>query len=375
MKQVTDINNSFYIQVLGEWSLNHNQLKVWEELVKQQPNGTFFLSYDWLNLWWLTFAQSEDILKLILIHDEDKLIAICPFYLKKGHVLHFIGTGEDEASEVCSEYLDIIIANDYKDALLNTVQSILHEELNQIEQMTFSNVLYNSYIVQLMERSKEHYIVTKEEVGVRYVINLPSDYLSYETTRSKSFISQANRKRRKFEKLGGEIINADTLESANEIFNQLAMLHNARWNAVGLTGAFTDKRFLTFHRDYITILLKQNQLSMKALIVNKRIVGVIYNIIYNDNCYFYQIGIDINDHNNISLGTLLHLSEIKGCIQKGYKKYDFMKGEKEKSYKQNFTSTTNEMISLTVYKKGFRAYIKNASRHIIKKIKGIKNGR
>lgn len=366
---MTDINNSFHINVLDEWSLNHNQVKVWEELVKQHPNGSFFLSYEWLNLWWLTFAQPEDMLKLILVFNEDdKLVAICPFYLKNGDVLCFIGTGEDEDGEVCSEYLDILLAPEYKEVLLNAINSTLQKEFKTIEQMFFSNVLLDSNIVQLFDCLNSKFVVIKKEVGVRYLINLPRDYISYQASCSKSFISQANRKKRKFEKLGGELINVETLENATEIFSQLALLHTARWNSVGLTGAFTDKRFLKFHRAYITKLFHQNQLSMKALMVNQQVVGVIYNITYHNNCYFYQIGIDVNDYQNLSLGTLLHLSEIKQSIKKGYDKYDFMKGDRVKSYKQNFTSESYEMINITVYKKGILAYIKKATRHIIKKV-------
>ena len=65
---MADINNSFYTQVIDEWSLSHNQLVSWKELVKQQTNGSFFLDYDWLNLWWYTFSQPDDALKLILIY-------------------------------------------------------------------------------------------------------------------------------------------------------------------------------------------------------------------------------------------------------------------------------------------------------------------
>ena len=368
---MADINNSFYTQVIDEWSLSHNQLVSWKELVKQQTNGSFFLDYDWLNLWWYTFSQPDDALKLILIYNEEVLVAILPFYLKKGKILYFIGTGEDEKSEVCTEYLDIIIANEYKDILLNIISNLLLKEFKKTQQIMFVNVLHDSYAVQLIERIKKHYLVTKKSVGVRYIINLPSSYLSYEAMRSKSFISQANRKKRKFEKLGGKFIHANNLAGANAMFDQLTTLHNARWSSVGLNGAFQDERFLNFHRAFIKILFQNNQLSLTALTINNQVVGVIYNIIANETCYFYQIGIEIDDFQNLSLGTILHLSEIKGSISQGYKHYDFMKGEKIKSYKQNFTDTTYEMLNLHLYKKGIRAYLKNIMRQVIQKIKDI----
>lgn len=372
---MTDINNSFHIEVLDKWLLSKNDLTAWEELLTQQPNGSFFLSYEWLYLWWNTFAQAKDILKLILVYDADKLVAIFPFYLKKGETLYFIGTGEDEQSEVCSEYLDIILANDYQNALLDTFNNILQNDFKQIKQMMFSNVLFDSYIVQCIERAKKHYILVKNIVGVRYKLSLPSDYLTYEATRSRSFISQANRKKRKFEKLGGKLINVKSQADAIEIFNQLGKLHSARWNAVGLNGAFQDQRFLNFHRSYIKILFQNNKLSMKALTINNQVVGVIYNITYNNTCYFYQIGIDIDNFHHLSLGTILHLSEIKESILHGYEQYDFMKGNKIKSYKQSFTDTTYEMLNLDVHKKGILAHIKNTIRQIIKKLRLLQSGR
>ena len=92
---------------------------------------------------------------------------------------------------------------------------------------------------------------------------------------------------------------------------------------------------------------------MKALIINDRVRGVIYNIKYGRTRFFYQIGIDLNYKENVSLGSQLHLAEIKSAIDNHDDSYDFMKGAIVNSYKQDFANQTTEMVDIVLIKKSF----------------------
>ena len=116
MKQINNknITEEFNFDVCSNWIFDNKYRIGWNELVDNHYQANIFLTIEWLELWWNTFAQKSDVLKLVFIHQRDELIAIAPFYQKAGKELRFIGTGEAEEAEVASEFLDILINNEYE---------------------------------------------------------------------------------------------------------------------------------------------------------------------------------------------------------------------------------------------------------------------
>ncbi|HEY6331603.1 MAG TPA: hypothetical protein VI756_19920, partial [Blastocatellia bacterium] len=89
---------------------------VWNSLLESSASKTIALTWEWQSTWWAVFGRKGRELNILVTSQNGEIVGIAP--LLKRSVLHygllftrleFIGTGEDEAEEICSEYLDFII--------------------------------------------------------------------------------------------------------------------------------------------------------------------------------------------------------------------------------------------------------------------------
>jgi len=350
---MTDINNEISIETVTAWPLTERQVQGWNQLASTHYNPNIFLTLDWLQLWWNVFAQKNDRLHIVFISISNNIVGICPFYIQNEQTLRFIGTGEPEASEVCSEYLDVLVNKYNQSIVLNVIEQQLSGLTKRVNRSQFNNILKDSYILIIVNKLKKQCVIKERCVGLRYSINLPKCYQEYTQSLSKTFIGQMKRKQRKLSKLHGTFVEVKSKEDLSFYLQHLQQLHTARWSKKELPGAFLDKSFINFHQQYTQLLLSRNQLSMKALIIDGKVRGVIYNIKYGGTRFFYQIGIDLNYKENVSLGSQLHLTEIKSAIDNNYDAYDFMKGAIVNSYKQDFANKTTEMVDIVLIKKSF----------------------
>lgn len=354
MKQINNknITEEFNFDVFSNWFFDEKYRIGWEQLIANHYQANIFLTIEWLELWWKTYAQKSDTLRLVFIQKHGAVIAVAPFYQKEGKELRFIGTGEPEKAEVASEYLDVLIEDKYKDIAIKILSSYLQDELNRTNSFEFNNILVKSHIFDIAKAMRKTSWQTKNIVGLRFIIDLPDSFPKYLQTVDKSMKSQLLRKKKKFEKMGGVIKRISNEKELTESFEHLTALHSQRWNIMGLEGAFSDNRFITFHIEFMRLMLKKDQLSLTSLMINNEVIAVIYNMKYRDTRFFYQMGANLNFRPNISAGSLLHLYEIQDSIEQGEKHYDFMKGARENSYKKNFIKSSQNVLHITIYKKG-----------------------
>ena len=90
---------------------NFCQLKVLlSEFNNKAQNNALFTSALWLETWFDCFWQDNWILQSYAFYQNEKLIALAPFYIKKENTfpfiktLHLVGQGEPEKAGVASEY-------------------------------------------------------------------------------------------------------------------------------------------------------------------------------------------------------------------------------------------------------------------------------
>jgi|GEM_PF-1224958 len=356
MKQINNknITEEFNFDVCSNWIFDNKYRIGWNELVDNHYQANIFLTIEWLELWWNTFAQKSDVLKLVFIHQRDELIAIAPFYQKAGKELRFIGTGEAEEAEVASEFLDILINNEYKQSAIELVTLYLQGELKRTGSFQFNNILKSSYIYDVIKAMSATCWQTEKTVGVRFLVNLPNSFQEYLQVIDKSMKSQLLRKKKRFEKLGGEVKRISNEKELIASFEHLRELHCQRWHKSGLAGAFSDPRFIAFHLNFMRSMLIKGQLSLTSLIINNEVIAVIYNMKYRGTRFFYQMGANLGFRPNISAGSLLHLYEIQNSIEQKEKHYDFMKGSIVNSYKATFSKPSQDVLHITIYKKGVR---------------------
>ena len=361
------------IEICCDWQLNDKKAQAWQLLSENHYNPNIFLTFDWLKLWWEVYSTQQDKLQLIYVWDAQEIIAIFPIYLQHASQIRFVGTGEPEADEVCSEYLDILVKDNNPQLVCKVIVQYLQTLFTAKYSVTFNNILENSHILSILNAVRDTTILISQPVGSRYFISLPTSYPAFEQTRSKCFITQAKRKMRKFEKLNSEVFQVSSQNDFKDAMHMLVKLHNTNWQNRGVVGAFESDKFKLFHHKFAKLMLDKGCLSMTGLKIDNVIIGVIYNFTYQGIKAFYQMGIDSTIKHNISAGTLLHLVEIESSINSGNTMYDFMKGDDINSYKSAYTQDKTPMFNVSLYNKDFKGYYINCVwqlKQLIRKLKG-----
>jgi CelD/BcsL family acetyltransferase involved in cellulose biosynthesis len=136
-----------------------------------------------------------------------------------------------------------------------------------------------------------------------------------------------------------------------EGWQRLVSLHERRWAAGGGEGAFRDPRVDRLHRRFITELARRGQLWLTTLDVDGEPVAAWYGFTGNDTVYFYQSGRDPG-WDRESVGQVLLATMIRRAMERGFKRFDFLRGEDP--YKRQWTTVARTTEEITVFRRGLR---------------------
>jgi CelD/BcsL family acetyltransferase involved in cellulose biosynthesis len=143
-----------------------------------------------------------------------------------------------------------------------------------------------------------------------------------------------------------EVEWAETPEHALDIFNELLLLHQARWNASGQPGAFASRRRAAFHREIIPRLLPRRSVILFRVRTPKRTLACLYHFIEQERVLFYQSGAAVFDDNRLRPGFVAHALCMQACAERGLIEYDFLAGHSP--YKEEFATLHRELIWATM---------------------------
>lgn len=307
-------------------------------------------SHIWLLTWCQVFLQPDDELAIHCYFHNEQLIGIFPVYKKKitsGYQLRFIGTGEKEVEEVCSEFQDFIISPAYKSELL-TLFSQAIEGMSDVVSLSFDNVLTNSIVAGwISNKDMQAWCQMKALPGNRYIIPVAED----DGKQLKSLTSKSSQRQAKkyIQHSDYRVVYATNDEQVQQFFSELSTLHNASWKSRGKMGVFENKNFCTFHHKLILKLNTLKQLVLFKIIDNQRTVAVFYGIKCGSILQYYQSGL-VKIKSIPSTGMAMHVEALRYARMQGLQTYDLMKGAAD-SYKNRLTEPGSQVSSITAFKK------------------------
>lgn len=324
------------------------------------------------------FGRPGEELCILRVHEGKELIGIAPFYTRHHWIrkiipirqLRFLGTGEPEADEVLSEYMDVISRKGYSELVVSSILDfVLKHRL--CDEMVLSNIESTSKTIECLEKlvpcSNGPCRITRKGSGA--FITLSNDWEEYLRQVSPKLRYEIRSDRRRLEKLGVVTVRkTGSVVELQEDFKELVRLHQKRWEARGKPGVFSSERFTTFHKMLMPKMLGKQHLELWFLSLSGLNLASMYNIHYNNKIYFYQTGLDDTAENKASAGLVLTSYCIEEAIQKGLKEYDFMMGGGSDSYKARWTKTSREFCDVTIACSPIMRYV-NAVRTIRQKLK------
>lgn len=325
----------------------------WQQL-HREAEAPPFLRWEWMSLWWDVYRARGDRLHLIAIRAGNELVALAPFYLQQeqGDCLRFLGTGEAEREEVCSEYLDLMIRPGYEARSYELIAEFLLSTARRWQWIRFDRVLPDAHLDRLIRRLGKRCAVLSEPMGWRYRISLPPAYDDWLQQLSASARSKLRKCERKFLTLSGyDAETPETPDEAERVLDELSRLHAARWSRRGHSGVFAAPRFNAYHRQLCRMLAGDEALQLRLYTIADVPVAGFYGLRDHGTTHYYQSGFDIERFGRFSPLFVAHCREIAAAIERGDKYYDFMRSPR-RSYKHGYGCSETPLYSYRIAPRG-----------------------
>ena len=283
--------------------------------------GSIFVFPGWSRVWWQVFGSGAE-LYLRAVRQGAKIIGIAPL-LVANETASIIGS-----TGVC-DYLDFIVVpgmeRDFFSALLDDLwqKRINHLDLKLLRPDS-------TVLTDLVDIARERkYDIRCQSENVSLELELPptwDEYLAILTAKQRHEV------RRKLRRLGEEgIIDYRVVEDSQAVHEVMDTFLKLFSESREDKATFLTDRMETFFRLLADTMAEARLLRLGILELNTLPTAMVMCFDYNDCVYLYNSGYD-PQYKSLSVGLLSKVLCIKDSIQRGRKRFDFLKGRESYKY-------------------------------------------
>lgn len=274
-----------------------------------------FVLPSWIQVWWESFGSGYE-LYIRAIFDNSEAIGIAPL-MKKVATAYFIGN-----TDVC-DYQDFVIAPGRESDFFNML--LLDAKKQGITTFDLKHVRPDSSAILSLKTLavSRGYDISLEREDVSFEMLLPSTFDAYlESLNSK----QRHEIRRKLRRLNEEgNIEFRFITSESELSGALETFFRMFADSREDKAAFLTEQMKRYFRNIVDEMYREGILRLGILELDKKPIAEILCFEYNNCLYLYNSGYDPG-YISLSAGVLSKVMAIKYSIEKGIKKFDFLKG-------------------------------------------------
>lgn len=327
-------NHALHVTVCKTWDEVSRLAQQWEQLLARSEVSTAFLTYEWVEAWWIAFGKSREPYVLQFLTPNGECVGIAPLYRISRRkltnttlplrMLRFLGTGTGGATTS----LGLIMRRGYEE--IGACQfldwlSRAHAEWDLLD-LQLMPTEWLSTRVLLEELRVRGWFYTHSQVK-RYCVPLPDKYSTYINSLSKNMRTQLPYKRRRLLKqYEVDVFKVCTQDELQPALEELFRLHSQRWQARGERGVFGRPERRVFAQEMAKRFLLRGWLDLWLLKLDGRTVAVEYGFRKDGMYHFLWAGLD-TDLQAGSAGTLLKSYVMQQLIRDRVRLYDFMQGD------------------------------------------------
>ena len=337
----------------------------WKELFHRIGCDNVFLSFEWLSEWWLHFGHKHELFVIIVRGQNGQLAALAPFYIS----LH----GGPLRLRQLSFLGDRLVGSDYLDFLVD--DCCMPSALERIHRCILGNRRLWDYI-QLLDVKADSIAATAFRMlmlncGVTSKMTFSSlcpyqklphskeEYNASLTTRFKKNLRYYSRTLQRQGEV--EFITVEHAPDIEDAFNDLLRLHRSRFRSRRADSAFLGPKAEAFHRGALRSLTKAGLASIHMLKLNGICVATSYELSCGRRISSYQSGID-PVYSRFSVGQQLIHFAIETGIEKGYREFDFLRGNE--TYKSKWVHDIRNVYVLRFFDRRPKSRIAMAGKSI-----------
>jgi len=283
-------------------------------------NSVFVLPA-WLKTWWQELGTGAE-LYLGAVRQGEKIIGIAPLQVREGKA-SFIGS-----VDVC-DYLDFVVApereTDFFNALLDDLRQkgINHLDLRPLRP---DSTVLNSLVGIAQNRGCE--VVCLDE-GVSVELDLPATWDEYLATLTKKQRHEVRRKLRRLWEAGN--VDHHCFEVSQKVGDSMDTFLKLFSLSRGEKANFMTPKMESFFRSLAEAMAEIGLLRFGVIELDTQPAAMTVGFDYQDSHYLYNSAYD-PQYNSLSVGLLCKVLCIKESIDRGRKKWDFLRGGEPYKY-------------------------------------------
>jgi CelD/BcsL family acetyltransferase involved in cellulose biosynthesis len=338
----------------------------WSDLLSRAPGAGPMLTWEWTYSWWEAYRnwKAARALYVLAAYRDGLLEGVAPLVLRPWREaglsfrrLEFMGTGEPEADETCSEFLDVVAAADAEEEVAEAFAEHLLRDAAW-DELVLRDVRADepTGAARLQAALQRRGKVAAESFGHARCpyIPLPASWDAYLAGLSRNSRRIIRYKRRQLlAAAAAEFVSVERADELQAVFPRFASLHRERWQAEHRAGCLASPVFGEFLAKVSGRLAEAGRLRISYLTLNGEMAAAYYLLKHGDRLYYYNSGMAVDRFGEHSPGSVCLGFIIEEAIRQGLREFHFMKGGAD-SYKFHWTSSVVPVLSLRVRRRGWK---------------------
>ena len=324
---------------------------IWEEIEAQAESRSPFMSWAWHRAW-ADADPDAAAAEAFVLRSGHTVQAIVPLLSRhiRFHRVPVRALTWAIGDLGCPDHLDVLATRGSDVAALIP----LFEEL-EWDVLVLSNLAPNApsawRLAQAM--AARGHVTQRQPLWLCPYLDLAGDWETYLKGLSRSRRQTLRYAEKALRRHHTVTITDHDGERVAEGWRRLVTLHEQRWaDGGGLGGgAFRDPHVDRLHRRFTAELARRGQLWLTTLDLDGEPAAAWYGFTYGDTAYFYQSGRDPRWERE-SVGQVLLALMIRRAMERGFKRFDFLRGDDP--YKRQWTTTGSTTEEITIFRRGFR---------------------
>jgi CelD/BcsL family acetyltransferase involved in cellulose biosynthesis len=317
----------------------------WDDLLKRTAQDLIFMTYRYQLTWWQHLGN--DSLLLIAVRNEaDQLVGLAPLFTtveaSGKRQLNFVGCVD------VSDYLDILIDQDYLEPVQEALLDCLAAETSEIDWdiLSLCSLPHSSPTrTRLAEAAQARgWQVEVRQQNVCPVITLADSWETYLAGINKK---QRHEIRRKIRRLEGEtearLSLIDSTVGLAEAMDIFVELHR---KSTTDKDEFWDEARVRFFYALAEEMAAAGYLKLYFIELNGIKAAALFCFDYDNQFLLYNSGYDPEQFAQLSPGNVLISYTIEAAIQLGRRRYDFLRGDEV--YKFRFGAEAEPIYDLEI---------------------------
>lgn len=283
--------------------------------------SSVFVLPQWLQVWWQAFGNGNELYLRSFRRQKD-IIGLAPLRIKDG-TAYLVGS-----ADVC-DYLDFITVpgqeSPFCDALISELEKDGIKRL-YLESLRPETTALRHLAGIARERG---YRVLSEAENVTLEMALPTTWEEYLAMLSAKQRHEVQRKLRRLEETGKAAYRChESRQAVSEAMDTFLKLFSLSREE---KASFMTEEKAVFFRQVADEMAKKGLLRLGTLEFDGQPAAMIMAFDYDDAIYLYNSGYDPR-YDHLSVGILSKLLCIRESIERGKKKWDFLKGKETYKY-------------------------------------------